>query len=93
MGVPVKLGRGGITQVVEIELTDEERTAFTFADAVRELVDAMAAMPVNANGRASAVRLRPAELTACAQPERLQPHACQSPSRGQFGAGGRPYRP
>ena len=45
VGVPVKLGRGGITQVVEIDLTDEERTAFNHsADAVRELVDAMARM-------------------------------------------------
>jgi malate dehydrogenase len=45
VGVPVKLGRGGITQIVEIDLTDAERGAFNrSADAVRELVDAMAAM-------------------------------------------------
>ena len=43
VGVPVKLGRGGISSVVEIELTDEERTAFNHsAESVRELVDAMA---------------------------------------------------
>jgi malate dehydrogenase len=45
VGVPVKLGRSGITEVVEIELTDDERSAFNqSADAVRELVDAMARM-------------------------------------------------
>jgi malate dehydrogenase len=43
VGVPVKLGRGGITQIVEIELTDEERTAFDKSTAsVRELVETMA---------------------------------------------------
>ncbi len=42
VGVPVKLGRGGITEVVEIELADDERAAFNrSADSVRELVDAM----------------------------------------------------
>jgi malate dehydrogenase len=45
VGVPVKLGRSGITQIVEIDLTDEERAAFQHsADSVKELVDAMAAM-------------------------------------------------
>jgi malate dehydrogenase len=45
VGVPVKLGRAGITEIVEIELTDSEREAFNHsADAVRELVDAMARM-------------------------------------------------
>src|SRR6187402_778217 len=40
VGVPVKLGRRGITQVVEIDLTDEEKTAFQHsADSVQELVD------------------------------------------------------
>jgi malate dehydrogenase len=39
MGVPVRLGAGGIEEVVELELTDEERTAFhASADAVREVV-------------------------------------------------------
>jgi len=42
VGVPVKLGRTGITQVVEIELTADEKTAFDkSATAVQELVDAM----------------------------------------------------
>ena len=42
VGVPVKLGRTGITQVVEIELTADEKTAFDkSAAAVRELVDVM----------------------------------------------------
>ena len=48
VGVPVKLGRRGITEVVEIELSDDERAAFDkSAAAVRELVDAM-----DAHGRA-----------------------------------------
>jgi len=43
VGVPVKLGRAGITEVVEIELTDDERQAFDrSADSVRALADAMA---------------------------------------------------
>jgi malate dehydrogenase len=38
LGVPVKLGRGGVEQVVEIALTDEESSALRkSADAVREL--------------------------------------------------------
>ncbi len=45
VGVPVKLGRAGITQIVEIELTESERSAFDHsADSVRELVDVMAKM-------------------------------------------------
>jgi malate dehydrogenase len=40
VGVPVKLGSRGIEQIVEIKLTDEERTALNkSADAVKELVD------------------------------------------------------
>ncbi len=40
VGVPVKLGRKGIEQIIEIELTDEERSALTkSAGAVKELVD------------------------------------------------------
>ena len=43
--MPVKLGRGGIAEVVEIELTADERTAFDKSTAaVKELVDAMARM-------------------------------------------------
>jgi malate dehydrogenase len=39
MGVPVKLGAGGIEEIVELDLTDEEQSALqTSADAVREVV-------------------------------------------------------
>jgi malate dehydrogenase len=39
MGVPVKLGRSGIEQIVELDLSDEERSAFqASADAVRDVV-------------------------------------------------------
>jgi malate dehydrogenase len=45
IGVPVKLGRGGIEQIVEIRLTPEEDQALKkSAAAVQSLVDAMAAM-------------------------------------------------
>jgi malate dehydrogenase len=38
LGVPVKLGAGGVEQIIEIALTDDERAALTkSADAVREL--------------------------------------------------------
>lgn len=41
-GVPVKLGAGGVEEIIEIELTEEERQAFhRSAQAVRELVDIM----------------------------------------------------
>ncbi len=40
VGVPVKLGRGGVEQIIEITLTAEEQAAFQrSAAAVRELVD------------------------------------------------------
>src|SRR5205085_6896584 len=40
VGVPVKLGRQGVEQVIEIKLTPDEQTAFDkSAGAVRELVD------------------------------------------------------
>jgi malate dehydrogenase len=40
VGVPVKLGRSGVEQVIEITLTPEEQAAFDkSAAAVRELVD------------------------------------------------------
>src|ERR671934_2618468 len=40
VGVPVKLGRAGVEQVIEIKLTPEEQAAFDkSAGAVRELVD------------------------------------------------------
>jgi malate dehydrogenase len=39
MGVPVRLGRGGIEQVVELELSEDEQTMLhESADAVREVV-------------------------------------------------------
>src|ERR687893_334126 len=42
VGVPVMLGRDGIEQIVEIELTDDEQKELTSsADAVQELVSAM----------------------------------------------------
>jgi malate dehydrogenase len=42
VGVPVKLGAGGIEQIIEINLMPEERTALEkSAAAVQELVDAM----------------------------------------------------
>lgn len=40
VGVPVKLGAGGIEEIIEIELNDDERKALDHsADAVRELVE------------------------------------------------------
>src|SRR4030081_2331786 len=40
VGVPVKLGRSGVEQIIEITLTCDEQAAFKkSADAVRELVD------------------------------------------------------
>jgi malate dehydrogenase len=45
VGVPVKLGSEGLEEIVEIELDDTERDELgKSADAVRELVDAMAAL-------------------------------------------------
>ncbi len=42
-GVPVKLGAGGVEQVIEIDLTADEKAALMrSADAVQELVDVMA---------------------------------------------------
>jgi malate dehydrogenase len=39
MGVPVKLGKDGIEQIVELDLTDEEQSMLTAsAEAVREVV-------------------------------------------------------
>ena len=45
VGVPVKLGKEGVEEIIEIELSDQERADLhRSADAVRELVDAMAAL-------------------------------------------------
>lgn len=42
VGVPIKLGAGGVKDVIEITLTDDEAAALhRSADAVRELVEAM----------------------------------------------------
>ena len=39
MGVPVKLGRGGVEEIVELDLSDDEqRMLRESADAVREVV-------------------------------------------------------
>jgi malate dehydrogenase len=44
MGVPVKLGAGGIEEIVELDLTDDEREALQeSADAVREVVQVLTA--------------------------------------------------
>jgi malate dehydrogenase len=45
VGVPVKLGRDGIVEVVEIELSDAERAAFhASADSVRQLLETLRRM-------------------------------------------------
>ena len=45
VGVPVKLGKEGVEEIIEIDLSDAERADLhKSADAVRELVDAMAAL-------------------------------------------------
>jgi malate dehydrogenase len=45
VGVPVKLGKDGVEEILEIELSsDEQADLQRSADAVRELVDAMAAL-------------------------------------------------
>ncbi len=43
VGVPVRLGAGGVEEIIEFDLTDEEQAALaSSADAVRELVEVMA---------------------------------------------------
>ena len=47
VGVPVKLGAGGMEEIIEIKLTDEERASLNrSADSVRELIDVMRRLPV-----------------------------------------------
>ena len=42
VGVPVKLGAGGMQEIVQVQLTDEEQAALQgSADAVRELIDVL----------------------------------------------------
>ena len=49
VGVPVKIGRHGIEDIVEISMTTEERAAFDASTAaVRELVDRMSALAAEA---------------------------------------------
>jgi malate dehydrogenase len=44
MGVPVKIGAGGIEEIVELEFSDAERAELDkSADAVREVVGVLAA--------------------------------------------------
>jgi malate dehydrogenase len=49
IGVPVKLGRNGIEQVIELQLNDEEmKLLHTSANAVREVVDVYNSLPAEA---------------------------------------------
>jgi len=42
VGVPVKLGAGGIEQIYEVKLTEEERVMLgKSADSVREMVEVL----------------------------------------------------
>jgi malate dehydrogenase len=42
MGVPVKLGAGGVEAIVELDLTDDERAALdASAESVREVVSVL----------------------------------------------------
>jgi malate dehydrogenase len=45
VGVPVKLGEAGIEEIIEIDLSDDEKSALqSSASAVKELVEAMASL-------------------------------------------------
>jgi malate dehydrogenase len=47
--VPVKLGRNGIEQVIELQLNDEEmKLLHNSADAVREVVNVYNSLPAEA---------------------------------------------
>ena len=53
VGVPVKLGRGGLQEIIELDLRDEEREGLQrSANAVRELVEAMARIDAGATTEA-----------------------------------------
>src|SRR5262249_25704718 len=55
MGVPVKIGAGGVEEIVELDLSDDERQALeTSADAVREVVGVL-----GSSGGEAAGGLRP----------------------------------
>jgi malate dehydrogenase len=43
VGVPIRLGAGGVQEIIELNLTDDEQAALRgSAEAVQALVDAMA---------------------------------------------------
>jgi malate dehydrogenase len=49
LGVPAKLGTGGVEEVIQIDLTEDERTALTrSAQSVRELLGVMGMQPAGA---------------------------------------------
>ena len=49
VGVPIKLGAGGLEQIIELKLTDQESAALKkSSSAVKELVDAMTALRASA---------------------------------------------
>ena len=53
VGVPVRLGSGGVEAIIEYDLTAEERAALTrSADAVRELCQVVERMPAEQHGSA-----------------------------------------
>ena len=51
VGVPVKVGAGGMEQIIQINLTDDEKAALrTSAASVQELVDVMKKAKAEAGG-------------------------------------------
>jgi len=60
MGVPVKLGSEGVEQIIEVDLTEDEKNAFKkSADDVRGLVETMKGLRDRIPKKNSAVRLKP----------------------------------
>jgi malate dehydrogenase len=50
MGAPVKLGRNGIEQIIELQLNDEEKELLSVsAKAVREVMNVLDGMLASAN--------------------------------------------